>query len=131
MAYVTRYCHIGSQRGKVPTQVRAGRPGSEWGMGGRGLAEWRCDLVRGITLSLVWKERRHYNNYCIQCHQLCLSCSILIVNCSCSVTNTNCKLNINIYSLALQLYNVAIKITYYIIFHPNFNYPWHIPLQTC
>ena len=29
MAWVTGYCHIGSQRGGVPTQVRAGRPGTE------------------------------------------------------------------------------------------------------
>ena len=28
------YCHTGSQRGRVPTQVRTGRPNSEGGMGG-------------------------------------------------------------------------------------------------
>ena len=34
VAYVTGYCHIGSQRGRVPTLVRTGRPGSEGGVGG-------------------------------------------------------------------------------------------------
>ena len=29
MAKVTWYCYIGSQRGRVPTQVWAGRPGKE------------------------------------------------------------------------------------------------------
>ena len=33
---LTRYCHIGSHRGKVPTQVRAGRLGSEGGVGREG-----------------------------------------------------------------------------------------------
>ena len=36
MAYVTGYFHIGSQRGRVPTQVRAGSPHSERAMGGAG-----------------------------------------------------------------------------------------------
>jgi hypothetical protein len=31
---LTRYSHIGYQRGRVPMQVRAGRPGSERGVGG-------------------------------------------------------------------------------------------------
>ena len=34
MAQVARYCHIGSQHGKVPMQVWAGWPGNEGGMGG-------------------------------------------------------------------------------------------------
>ena len=33
MTQVTGYYHIGSQQGKIPTQVRAQRPGSEKGMG--------------------------------------------------------------------------------------------------
>ena len=33
---LTGYCHIGSQRGRVPTHVRAGWPGSEGGVGGAG-----------------------------------------------------------------------------------------------
>ena len=28
-----RYCHIGSQHGRVPTQVQVGRPGNERGVG--------------------------------------------------------------------------------------------------
>lgn len=31
LTQVTGYCHIGSQREGVPTQVRAGRPGNEGG----------------------------------------------------------------------------------------------------
>ena len=34
MTQVTRYCHIGSYQGRVPTQVWARRPGSERGVGG-------------------------------------------------------------------------------------------------
>ena len=37
MASVTTYCHIGSQRGRVPTQVQAGRPNNKGGVGGAGL----------------------------------------------------------------------------------------------
>ena len=33
------YCHIGSQWGRVPMQVRARRPGSKGGVGGASLAE--------------------------------------------------------------------------------------------
>ena len=33
---------------EVPMQVRAGRPGSEEGVGGAGLGEWRCDLANGL-----------------------------------------------------------------------------------
>ena len=36
MVYVTGYCHVGSQPGRVPTQVWVGRPCSEGGMGGVG-----------------------------------------------------------------------------------------------
>ena len=36
MASVNGYCHIDSQRGRVPMQVRAGRPGSEGCLGGAG-----------------------------------------------------------------------------------------------
>ena len=36
MAYVTMYCHIGSQHGRVPTQVWAGRSNIEGGVGGAG-----------------------------------------------------------------------------------------------
>ena len=32
--WVIGYCHIDSQWGRVPTQVRVRRPGSEGGMGG-------------------------------------------------------------------------------------------------
>ena len=33
---LTGYCHIGSQHGRVPMQVLAGRPGNEGGVGGAG-----------------------------------------------------------------------------------------------
>ena len=33
------YCHIGSQRGRVPKYVRTGRPNNEGGVGGRDPAE--------------------------------------------------------------------------------------------
>ena len=33
-AILTKYYHIGSQRGRVPTHVHARRPGNEGGMGG-------------------------------------------------------------------------------------------------
>ena len=36
MAQVTGYYHIGSQQGRVPTRVRAGRLGSEGGVRGAG-----------------------------------------------------------------------------------------------
>ena len=36
MGSVIAYCHIGSQRRRVPTHVRIGRPGSEGGVGGAG-----------------------------------------------------------------------------------------------
>ena len=36
MAYVTKYCHIGSQRGRVPTHMHAGRSDSERDVEGTG-----------------------------------------------------------------------------------------------
>ena len=36
MAQLTKYCHIGSQHGRVSMQVRIGRLGSEGGVGGAG-----------------------------------------------------------------------------------------------
>ena len=36
MALATIYCHIGTQHGRVPTHVRAGRLGNEGGVGGAG-----------------------------------------------------------------------------------------------
>ena len=43
MAKVTTCCHIGSQWGRVPMQVRAMKEAWE----GQAPAEWRCDLVGG------------------------------------------------------------------------------------
>ena len=45
MIDMTGYCHIGSQRERVPTQVWVGRLGSEGGVGGAGPTE--CDLPWG------------------------------------------------------------------------------------
>ena len=47
MAKVIGYCHIGSQRGRGPTQVWTGRHGSEKGVGGTGPNPMKCDLARG------------------------------------------------------------------------------------
>ena len=40
---LTGYCHVGSQRGGVPTQVPTGWPGSEGGMGGA-FSKWRNSI---------------------------------------------------------------------------------------
>ena len=49
-----RHYHIGSQWGRVPMQVRAGKPNSEGGVGGAGPNKWRCDLAWGGSLALIW-----------------------------------------------------------------------------
>ena len=63
------YCHIGSQRGRVPTQVWAGRPGSEGSMGGAGSSRMKMwsslGQMREVThlrpsnLSLVAKDTQN------------------------------------------------------------------------
>ena len=41
------YCHIGSQRGGFPTQVQAGRPSSEGGVGGVGPSQTQMRFSMG------------------------------------------------------------------------------------
>jgi hypothetical protein len=47
---LTGYYHIGSQRGRVPTQVRVDWLDNEGGVARAGPTEWRCDLGRGLML---------------------------------------------------------------------------------
>ena len=47
---MTKYYHIGSQRRRVPTHVRAQRPGSEEAWEGRGLAKHKFDLAGDVKL---------------------------------------------------------------------------------
>jgi hypothetical protein len=39
--YVTEYCHIGSQRGRIPTQMQAERLSSEGDVGGAGPSQMK------------------------------------------------------------------------------------------
>ena len=65
MAEVTRYCHIGSQRGRVPTQVWAGaNQPIHWFLGGEGLGiqqGWFAQTHRcgqeGWTVKEAWEGR--------------------------------------------------------------------------
>ena len=50
---LTGYCHIGSQRGKIPTYVRAGRPGSEGGVGEAGPSGMKMWSSLGLS-HLKW-----------------------------------------------------------------------------
>ena len=58
MAWMTMYCHIGSQHGRVPTHVRAGRPGNEGSVGGMGpnrMKMW-SSLGHGNPCISVWGD---------------------------------------------------------------------------
>ena len=55
---MTAYCHIGSQYGRVPTQVRAGRLGSEGGVGGAGPNQMKMWSSPGPLL--LGYEIRHW-----------------------------------------------------------------------
>ena len=66
---LTRYCHIGTQRGRIPTQktMQCKRCGRGWGQ-----AEWRCDVTRGCfkhvdskplgLTSYAYKHQQKFNN---------------------------------------------------------------------
>ena len=46
------YCYIGSQQGRVPMHVWAGRAGNEGGVGGARHIQMMSDLARGVELLL-------------------------------------------------------------------------------
>jgi hypothetical protein len=52
MAWVTEYCHIGSQRGRVPMQMRVGRPDSDGDVGGAGPSRMK-----------IWSSPGHISCY--------------------------------------------------------------------
>ena len=56
MAYMTRYCHIGTQRGEVPMQVRTRWPGTKRGVGRVGPTRMKIWSSMGLITSAGQKE---------------------------------------------------------------------------
>ena len=66
-AILTGYCHSGNQRGKLPTQMRAGRPDSEGEVGGAGSSQmkmWSSPGWYEVIGHAPTRELYHVENQC-------------------------------------------------------------------